>query len=390
MDAHGRINRLLRVIQFTYLSALASFINYLVLYLNDIGFSELYIGVIHAVGAGMMLIIQMVLGKILDRKQCFRQVVAAVLGFCILGVAAMPFVKSWLFLELVIIILLYAIIKQFGNVFDLWTYQLKTEYPEVTYGSTRGIGSIGEGVATFALGYLIAWFGFGAMFAVTVVLLALALLAAMQMPNPARQQAADTEDKNWRAVLNRQLVLYLISFLVMKIAVTLISTFCSLMVQRLGGGSEWYGFIILLCGITELPVFIWLGRSCKGPKAQLWYKLCILIGLTGSVMDALAPNIPIFVVGRVLLTVVYVIYTVANLEYVRTYVSPAYQGQVMLLIGAVSSSIGYMASSLLGGYLLELDDQVVMAVVMALLFAVSWILHSIAFHAYAFHKRRNG
>ena len=64
--------------------------------------------------------------------------------------------------------------------------------------------------------------------------------------------------------------------------------------------------------------------------------------------------------------------------------NPAYQGQVMLLIGAVSSSIGYMASSLLGGYLLELGDQVVMAVVMAALFAISWILHSAAFN-----KRRN-
>ena len=98
MDAYKRINRLLRVIQFTYLSALASFINYLVLYLNDIGFSEMYIGVIHAAGAGMMLVIQMALGRILDKKQCFRQVVAAVLSFCILGVAAMTFVIRLIFL----------------------------------------------------------------------------------------------------------------------------------------------------------------------------------------------------------------------------------------------------------------------------------------------------
>lgn len=380
METYKRINRLLRLIQFTYLSALASFINYLVLYLNEIGFSELHIGIIHAVGAGLMLVIQPIFGKILDKTGRFRQVVAGVLLFCIVGVAAVPFVKQWIFIELVIIILLYAIIKQFGNVFHLWTYQLKSEYPDVAYGSTRGIGSIGEGVATFAVGYLIAWFGFSAMFIVTIVLLVLSLITAVQMPNPQRRAESQNKQRLGKNVIDRRLILYLTSFLILKIAVTLISTFCSLMVQRLGGGSEWYGFIILLCGITELPAFIWLGRSCKGDKAQLWYKICILIGLTGSIMDALAPNIPIFVIGRVMLTVVYVIYTVSNLEYVRNYVDAAYQGQVMLLIGAISSSIGYMASSLLGGYLLELGDQKLMAIVMAVLFCAAWILHSAAFY----------
>lgn len=381
MDTYKRMNRLLGVIQFTYLSALASFINYLVLYLNNIGFSELYIGVINAAGAAMMLVIQGILGRILDRTQNFRQVVRVVLAGCILGVAAVPFVKTLLWLELILIVLLYAVIKQFGSVLDLWTYQLKSEYPDITYGSTRGIGSVGEGIATFILGYLIAWFGFAPMFIITLILLIAALWAGLKLPNPVRQAEAQAQ-KKIKIKLSKRLMFYFSSFLLLRIAATLIGTFCSLMVQRLGGGSEMFGLTILFCGIAELPTFILMGRWCHGDNLGHWYRICLLMAITGSVMDALAPNIPIYMVGRVMLTLVYAIYTVINLEYIKKYVEPTNQAQVMLMFGAVSSSVGYMASSLLGGYLLELGSQTVMAIVMAAILAVAFILHIPAFSAY--------
>ncbi len=385
------INRRLRIIQFTYLAALASFINYLALYLDSIGFSEFRIGVIHAVGAIVMLIIQPLLGRVLDRTQNFCQIVSVVLIACVLGVAAVPVLGSLIWLELILIILLYAIIKQFGGVFDLWTYQLKSDHPGISYGSTRGVGSIGEGLATFIVGYLIAWFGFAPMFILTIVCFMLTLLAAARMPNPrpapqtdsAGQEAPRAQPDGVRArmqsIWSRRLVLYVASFLMVKVAVTLISTFCSLMVKRLGAGSEWYGFIILLCGIAELPVFMLLGRWCQGPRVRPGYLLCMGLGLLGSLMTALAQGLAVFVVGRIMLTIVYAMYTVINLEYVNQYVDASRRGQVILVIGAVSSGVSYIASSLLGGYLLELGSQSLMALVLTGLFVAALVLQTGAF-----------
>lgn len=381
MEDYKRLNRWLRIIQFTYLAALASFLNYLTLYLDDVGFSEMKIGIINAVGAVVMLVLQPLLGRILDRTQNFRQVVRIVLVACAAGVAATPFLGGLMWLQLLLIILLYAVIKQFGNVFDLWTYQLKSAYPQVTYGSTRGIGSIGEGLATFVMGYLIAWFGFGAMFGVTVVLLIAALAAGMQIPNPPQAEkdaaAARTEKqrKAGKTPWTRALLCYIASYLVLKISVTMISTFSSLMVKNLGGGSEWFGFTILLCGIAELPVFMMMGRWCQGEKTRLWFQLCLLTAVIGSLLVALAPNIPVFMVGRVLLTVVYAMYTVINLEYVKAYVAPEHQGQVILSIGAFSSSVSYITSSLLGGYIMEMGSQQMMAIAMLILCGASFVLH---------------
>ncbi len=376
METYKRLNHWLRVIQFTYLAAFASFLNYLTLYLDDVGFSEFKIGIINAVGAVVMLLLQPLLGRILDRTQNFRQVVRIVLLACAAGVAATPFLGGLVWLQLFIIILLYAVIKQFGNVFDLWTYQLKTQYPQVEYGSTRGIGSVGEGLSTFVVGYLIAWFGFGVMFGITVALLLAALYAGLQLPNPPRaEKAEESSSAKVKVTWTKPLLFYIASYLTMKISVSIISTFSSLMVQNLGFGSEWFGITILICGIVELPIFMLLGKWCQGNKTKLWYRICMLVGITGSVMVALATNLPVFMIGRVSLTVVYAMYTVANLEYVKTNVDPAHQGQVILLIGAFSSSVGYIVSNLLGGYILEMGTPKMMAMAMVVIFGIAFLLH---------------
>ena len=374
METYKRLNRWLRVIQFSYLSAMAAFLNYLTLYLNEVGFSESKIGIIHGVGAVVMLVVQPVLGRILDRTQNFRQVVAVVLIACSAGVAATPFLGGLIWLQLVIIILLYAVIKQFGNVFDLWTYQLRAQYPQVEYGSTRGIGSVGEGIATLVLGYLIAWMGFGVMFGITVVLLCIALAAGMQLPNPPKaekKQAAEKVKVAW----HKNLIFYVASYLAMKTTVSLISTFSSLMVKNLGGGSEGFGIVIFLCGIAELPIFIMLGKWCRSDRVKLLYRICMLTGIVGSLMVSLAPNMPVFMVGRVLMTVVYAMYTILNLEYVKYNVEPKAQSQVILTIGAISSSVSYMIASPLGGYIMELGGTYTMAIAMIIIYGLAFVLH---------------
>lgn len=391
METYKRLNRWLRVIQFTYLAAFASFINYYALYLDSVGFSEFKIGVISAAGAVLMLLVQPVLGKLLDRTQNFRQIVRIALVAVAAGVAATPFLKSLVFLQLLIIIVLFALLKQFVSVFDLWTYQLRAEYPQVEYGSTRALGSLGEGLATFAVGYLIAWFGFGTMFAVTVVLLMVTLYAGMQLPDPSKAnkpeaKGATKEKAKVKVVWTKQLFFYIGSFLVLKTAITLISTFSSLMVQNLGFGSEWYGMIILACGILELPVFVMLGKWCQGNKTRMWYQLCLLMGIIGSLMVALATNMPVFVVGRLALTVVYAMYTVINLEHVKNMVDPGHQSQVILTIAAFSNSVSYIVSSLLGGYILEMGTPKMMAITMVIIFGMSFLLH---FGGFARRKQTN-
>ena len=376
METYKRLNRWLRVIQFSYLAAFASFLNYLTLYLNEVGFSEFKIGIINAAGAVVMLLLQPILGRILDRTQNFRQVVGVVLAFCCAGVAVTPFLGSLMWLQLLLVILLYAVVKQFLNVFDLWTYQLKAIDPRVEYGSTRGIGSVGEGLATFIVGYLIAWFGFGAMFICTVLLLATALYAGLQLPNPPKaERSEEAEEVKAKITWTKPLFFYLASFLILKISVSAISSFSSLIVKNLGGGSEWFGFTILLCGIAELPIFMMMGRWCKGDKTKAWYRICLLVSLVGGSLVVLAPNIPIFIVGRIAQTAAYAMYTVVNLEYVKNTVAAENQGQVILMIGAFSSSISYIVSSLLGGYILEMGTPGMMVAALIILICASFALH---------------
>ena len=372
----------LMVLQFSYLAALSGFSNYLTLYLYDAGFSELQIGIVYAVGAPATLLIQPLIGRVLDRFRNFRQMVVGGLLIFAVGVGVMPFLGVIPALRLALVLIVTTVSKQFGGVFDLWTYQLQYEYPGVEYGKSRGVGSIGIGIATLVMGYFIEWWGFGALFSVTVALLVIVTAASLRLPNPtgtapSRKDEAPAGDCS--RIWHGPILWYIASFLVLKISVTVIHIFSSLLVERLGGTSSTYGITILLCAITEVFIFTYWGRCCSKVPPRLAYLLCVAIVLGGCVWTSLAPNLPLFLVGRISLTIAYAMYTIFNLEYIRSHVPACAQGRVFLTLSALSSGVGYGVSSLLGGVIMELGSPTSMAAVTGAVTVLAFLLHFGAF-----------
>lgn len=377
---YRRINQYLRIIQFSFFAASGCFFNYLLLYLDNIGFTEMQSGAVYAVGAALLVILQPLLGKFLDQTYRYKQFVCGVLLFGIIGVSIVPFLENARVAELILIIALYTLVSQLGSIYDLWTYQLKNECPEVSFGSTRALGSLGTGITTFITGYLIAWCGFWIMFVFAVLLELFTLFVSYRMPNPTRHTSpSSSPQKKAGFRIPATVIIYIASLLVFKIAIIIISTFSSLLAQRLGGGSETHGLVILLCGLTEIPTFILVGRWCQSHNVRFWYMVSLLFGLLGCLVTILAPNIPIFIGGRLILTIIYAIYTIVNLEYIRKYISPESQGRVMLLIAGLSTGASSVASSLLGGYLLERGDMALTAWLIVGIIAFSIVLSLFAF-----------
>ena len=374
------LNRKLMALQFCYLAALSGFSNYLTLYLYDQGMSEFQIGVVYAVGAPVTLLIQPLLGRILDSSQSFRQMLGSGLLLFALGVALVPFVGLMPTVRLMLILFITVLSKQFGSVFDLWTYRLQREIPGVEYGKSRGVGSIGVGVSTLCMGYLIEWLGFGSLFTVTVALLMTVTVLGLRIPNPTgdpvkKDSPAGSGGRVWSAPV----VWYVASFLVLKISVSIIHTFSSLLVDRLGGSSGLFGSIILLCAVTEVFIFTYFGRCCEKLPPRAAYLLCVGTVLVGSVWTSLAPSIPLFVVGRVMLTVAYAMYTIFNLQYIDAQVPAGARGRVFLTLSALSTGVGYTVSSLLGGIIMELGSPVSMALTTGGISLIAFLLHFGAF-----------
>ena len=380
MKVKNSMSRRLMVLQFSYLAALSGFMNYLTLYLYEAGLSEMQIGVIYALSAPATLVIQPLVGRVLDRWQNFRSLSVAGLAVFTLGIAAIPMPSLMPLVRLGLIFVVYALSKQFGGVFDLWTYRLQSEYPGVEYGKSRGVGSIGVGVATLVMGYFIEWWGFGAMFTVTVALLMVVIGASLSLPDPSAAPGEDPkQQKSDFSLMKGPIFWYILSFLVLKISVTLIGTFSSILVDRLGGSSATFGVTILLCAVTEVFVFTDWGRRCPEMNPRKAYLLCVATVFAGSIWTSLAPNIPLFLVGRILLTIAYAMYTVFNLEFIRASVPEAARGRVFLTLAALSTGVSFTVSSLLGGVILEIGSPVSMAVLTGAVTAAAFALHFRAF-----------
>ena len=372
-----KLNTKLRLMQLSFFMALAGFMNYLTLYLSSIGLSEMKIGVFYAIGSGGIVIQQYLFGKLLDKTGRFRLTSSLVMLISGIAVALMPGLKKLLPLELLLILLVYSFMKRYGNVFDVWVYGLKHYYPEIEYGSTRALGSFGEGLMGLILGTLISYGGFTMMFAVTSALLILTFLATVSVPDPKRRQEARKVVKKLK--IRGPLFWYFSSFLVLKTASAVVSIFAPLLLERIGGGPDMYGRIIFLCAIVEVLVFTYWPRVMKRIGQRFSYIASIIFSLLCCLMLSLASSYTVFIIGRVLLSTSFVTYTISHLEYIDLTVDEETKGQAILTLSAISSGLGYMVSSFLGGAIMEYGTPLLMAIITGGINVVAFLLHFGAF-----------
>ena len=377
MTETGKLNTKLRLMQLSYFMALAGFMNYLTLYLSSIGLSEMKIGVFYALGSGGIVIQQYLFGKLLDKTGKFRLTSSLVMLLSGIAVALMPGLQKLLPLEILLILLVYSFLKRYGNVFDVWLYGLKHDYPEIEYGSTRALGSFGEGLMGFFLGTLIAHGGFTMMFAVTAALLILTFIATVTVPDPKRK----TEERKAvrKLKIRGPLFWYFASFLVLKTASAVVSIFAPLLLERIGGGPDMYGRIIFLCAIVEVLVFTYWPKVMNKIGQRLSYISSIVFSLLCCLMLSLAKSYPVFIVGRVLLSTSFVTYTLSHLEYIDLTVDEDMKGQAILTLSAISSGLGYMVSSFMGGAIMEFGTPALMAIITGGINVGAFLLHFGAF-----------
>ena len=377
MTETGKLNTGLRLMQLSFFMALAGFMNYLTLYLSSIGLSEMKIGVFYALGSGGIVIQQYLFGKLLDKTGKFRLASSLVMLLSGIAVALMPGLKKLLPLELLLILLVYSFLKRYGNVFDVWLYGLKHDYPEIEYGSTRALGSFGEGLMGFFLGTLIAHGGYTMMFAVTSALLFLTFFATVYIPDPKRR--TDERKAARKLRIRGSLFWYFASFLVLKTASAVVSIFAPLLLERIGGGPDMYGRIIFLCAIVEVIVFTYWPRVMKLIGQRFSYIASIVFSLLCCLMLSLARSYPVFVIGRILLSTSFVTYTLSHLEYIDLTVDEETKGQAILTLSAISSGLGYMVSSFMGGAIMEYGTPAMMAFITSGINILAFLLHFGAF-----------
>ena len=368
----------LKILQLTYFMALAGLMNYMTLYLSSIGLTEMQIGVFYALGSIGIVLQQWLFGRLLDRTGRFRLASGTVMICTALLSALVPHLEKLLPLEFIILLLIYSFHKRYGNVYNLWIYRLRAERPGLEFGSTRGMGSLGEGLMGLLMGHFIAWGGYRMMFGISAILLSISAVLSFLVPDPSRKETAEKE-KASKFKMRGPIAWYFASYLVLKTASSVVSIFAPLLLERIGGGPDTYGEIIMLCAIAEVIVFTFWPKIMDKIGQQLSFISAIAACVVCCLLLSLSGRIWLFAIGRISLSVSFVMYTLSHLEYIDLTVSGNEKGQAILTLSALSSGLGYMVSSLIGGAVMEHGTPIMMALITMGMNVLAFILHFKAF-----------
>jgi PPP family 3-phenylpropionic acid transporter len=150
------------------------------IWFTEKGLSSSEIGIINAVPVLVMLVLNLVVGRIADRADDWRQVI--VIGALISGVASLGLFFATGFWGILLVWAAMLIpVQAIGPVADAATLRM-TRRNGTDYGFIRAWGTVGYMAVIFVTGYLVATFGGGAF---VPWLAAVALLrAALSLPLP--------------------------------------------------------------------------------------------------------------------------------------------------------------------------------------------------------------
>jgi PPP family 3-phenylpropionic acid transporter len=256
------------------------------------------IGVINALPVFLMLVINLVVGRIADRARDWRQVI--VIGA--LAAAVIPiglfFVTG--FWGILIVWTLAALpVASIGPVLDAATMRM-TRRNGTDYGRIRATGTIGYMAIIFVTGYVIAWFGGGTFLWLFVGVSILRGLVALGLPNfrAPRADGATSPDPVKGAVhllevMKPWFLLPLIGWAMVFGTHLLLNAFQALVWKEQGISEDVIGVLITVGAISEAAMFFLFSKFSGRFSARVLILVSALVSVFRWVAMGFAPSVEI-------------------------------------------------------------------------------------------------
>lgn len=267
------------------------------IWFTDKGLSSGEIGVINALPVFIMLVLNLIVGRIADRASDWRQVIV----FGALAAALIPigllFVND--FWGILAVWTLAALpIASIGPVLDAATMRM-TRRNGTEYGPIRATGTIGYLVIIFVTGYVVAWFGGATFLWIFIGVSVLRGLVALALPNfrAVREEGAALPAAagagHLLEVMKPWFLLPLVGWSMVFGTHLLLNAFQALVWKQQGIGEDIIGLLITLGAISEAVVFFAFARFAKRFTARSLILVSAVISVLRWIAMAFSPSVEI-------------------------------------------------------------------------------------------------
>lgn len=387
------------------------------MYLTDVGYSSVVVGIVTGVGAVVSVIGQPVLAAMTQRSRRLTQK-GNILILKALSIVVAVFIMIRLpgyYSIAILFVILLAIDASVPSMLSTVAMECVNEGKEINYGLARGLGSVIYAIFSLLLGYIVEKTGSGILmvlycgFGLLTILVGILFLAAYR--SLSAQKTAETEDKAYAqsesvtdvskskqgdSVPDRQtgffrlfgkyrfLLCFLISSVLLFMGHNLVNIFLLQIVENVGGGESSLGISLAIGAAMEFPVMtLFVKVSKKIPIDRLLVFSSAMFIVKTSV-TLFAPNLAVIYVAQFLQFGAFALYTPASVYFINNTMSREDSSVGQAMVGACTLGLGATLGNILGGFVLEqfaVKGLVLSAVILSAIGTLFMIFASISLRA---------
>ena len=363
----GKTNLLLMGVQGFYWCAWCCYFSFLVLYLQNHGYSNVQCAQTQVFIAVATLVAQPFIGYLTDTYVPCKKYLLITCAVAIPAAFLLQMTVSNPVLCYIAIILQALLFYPTSSIIDSWTMALRERDPQVQYPVTRSAGSVLYSITALVFGNVISALGDGIIapsFLIFAVLMFLCVLFLEETPcsnkGGAKKDAQHADEERISGLeavklllKNRIYILFVLSCLFYNLANKATGCFISNYVSDIGGDSGGIGLLLFFSALVEFPAMMIMGKIIK--RCSLSY--LHMIALSGVVIKNLffvfATSMPLLVIGQIAQGLSYGFYVYIYLEFLREHTPKQLSVTAITLGSAMSASLGGIVGNYLAGVVLD-------------------------------------
>ena len=358
-------NKMRKVWPFTYyfifFAGMASFIPYIVLYYQSLGFSGAQIGLLVAISPLISLVGGPFLTGIADAKYRHRLVMSLSLSVAVITIVLLPFLRTYL--PILILIIVFSFVSApAGSLADTATMSMLGEEKHL-YGRVRLGGTLGWGLLAPLAGILIAKNGLSWAFWIYALFMFIALLISQNFFYTEHKEQSSFRHGVRTLFANRQLVLFLFMAFICGTAFATINNYLFAYMHQLQIDGSKMGYVLTVATVAEIPVLFFADRLLIRFKPRGLLMLSMAATGIRLLLLALFHSLTGILVFQLINGLTFPALWVAGVSYANENAPAGLSATAQAVFGTMIFGFGAATGGFLGGILLEnLGGQMMYAI----------------------------
>lgn len=387
MDSRKSLNIKYMASQIFYFGAFAAMMGYASVYLLYKGFSNSTIGIILSLCSILAVFMQPALASFADNHKNIeiRKIINTIVAIAIILSVALLVITTNQTLIFILIVAIFSLETTIMPLINTLAFIFEKYGIQINFGIARGLGSVAYALTSMALGYIVEWFSpdllpicyvvFNALLFIVVHLFVLPKNA--QIVNADEESETEAEVQENVSLLKfagkyKKFIVFLLGFVLVYFAHTIINNFFIQIVTNVGGNSSDMGNAVFLAAMLELPTMAYFTKLSQKVNCGTLIKASIVLFLAKHAITYLATNMVMIYIAQVLQMGAYALFIPASVYYVNCKVDnkDIVKGQSFVTTSMTMSGV---FANIIGGILLDavgVSEVLLIGVILSLIGAV--------------------